>query len=219
MLKSGPSDPPESLCHHFDSKPAMDSSHTVNVPDFGLTRYPNIMRLLAQITSSAAKRTAMVERISMFLSTFAENSELETTANSMLRVSIQISFLHSEILLAVGTMQRRMATYVAGNYQDQTLLRVILLADRTLDGTSSDLQRLETTFSELQASISLVTLSNPSTLSVHTQTGSSEWIERLIVTIRNSLSILHNWKCFGNGLGDFLPNTDLVGGMGARRGC
>ncbi len=189
----------------------MASSHTVNVPDLGLTQYPNIMRLLAQITSSDAKRIAMVERISTFLQTFAENSELETTANSMLRVSIQMSFLHSEILLAVGTMQRRMATYVAGDCQDQNLMRVLRVGDRTLDGTNSDLQKLEMTFSELQASISLVILSNPSTLSVHTQTGSSEWIDRLIITIRNSLSILHNWRAFGNGLGDFLPSMSEVG--------
>ena len=125
-------------------------------------------------------------------------------------VSIQISFLHSEILLAVGTMQRRMATYVAGDCQDQNLMRVLRVGDRTLAGTDSDLQRLEMTFSELQASISLVILSSPSILSVHTQTGSLEWIERLMLTIQNSRLILHNWLEFGNGLGDFLPNTDQV---------
>lgn len=210
MLITGPSDPSESLCHPFVFKPDMDSSHTVNVPSLGLTRYPNIMRLLAQITSSAEKRTAMVERITMFLSTFAESTELETVANSMLRVSIQISYLHSEILLAVGTMQRRMMTFAAGDYEDRNLLRVIRAADRTLDGTNSDLQRLVTIFSELQASISLVTLSSPSTPSVHTQTGSIEWTDRLISTIQNSISILENWEHFGNGMGDTYPIISSV---------
>lgn len=183
----------------------MDSLPIPNADDSVLSQYPNISRLLVQISSSDAKRTAMVERISMFLRILKENTELETVANLMLRTSIQMSYLHAEILLAVGTMQRRMATYVEGNYEDQRLLHVMMTADATLAGTNSDLQKLETNFSELQASISLVTLSNPSTPSVHTQTGSLEWIERLIFTIRTSRLILDNYISFGNGLGETYP--------------
>ncbi|AWB14656.1 Rep [Murine feces-associated gemycircularvirus 1] len=210
MLYSGPSDPLENLCHHSDSKHDMDSLPIPNADDSVLSEYPNITRLLVQISSSAAKRTAMVERISMFLQILSESSELETVANSMLRTSIQISFLHSEILLAVGTMQRRMATFVAGNYEDQNLLEVLKEADKTMDGTDSELQSLGTSFSELRASISLVTWSNPSTASVHTQTGSLEWIDRLMCTIQNSRSVIHNWMAFGNGLGSFLPVANMV---------
>nr|QRV61606.1 Rep [Gemykibivirus sp.] len=197
----------------------MDCLPIPNADNSVLSEYPNITRLLVQISSSAAKRTAMVERISMFLQILSESSELETVANSMLRASIQISFLHAEILLAVGTMQRRMATYVAGNYEDQNLLEVLMQADATLAGTNSELQRLETSFSELQASISLVTLSNPSTPSVHTQTGSLEWIDRLMYTIRNSRSTLDNWIHFGNGMGSWLPLANMVSIAPYTLGC
>lgn len=205
MLIPGPSDPSESLCHHSDSKPDMASSPIPNADVSGHNRYPNTLRLWVQIISSAEKRTRMVERISMFLRTFAENTELETIANSMLRVSIQTSFLHSEILLAVGTMQRRMATYVLENCRDQMMKEVLEAGQQTLDGTHSELQRLEMIFSELRASISLVILSSPSTPSLHTQTGSLEWIERLIFTIRTSRLILDNYINFGNGLGETYP--------------
>lgn len=197
----------------------MDSLPIPNADDSVLSQYPNISRLLVQISSSDAKRTAMVERISMFLRILKENTELETVANLMLRTSIQMSYLHAEILLAVGTMQRRMATYVEGNYEDQRLLHVMMTADATLAGTNSDLQKLETNFSELQASISLVTLSNPSAHSVHTQTGSSEWIDNLISTLRNSRSILDNWIHFGNGLGNWMPQDNLVSIAPYTLGC
>ena len=88
----------------------------------------------------------MVERISMFLRILNESSELETVANLMLRTSIQISYLHAEILLAVGTMQRRMATYVLENCQDQMMEEVLDAGQQTLAGTHSDLQKLEMIF-------------------------------------------------------------------------
>lgn len=197
----------------------MDYLHIPNADNSVLSEYPNITRLSVQISSSAAKRTAMVERICMFLQILRESTVHEIVANSMLRTSIQISFLHAEILLAVGTMQRRMATYVAGNYDDQNLLDVLRRADGTLDGTNCDLQRLETNFSELRASISLVILSNPSTPSVHTQTGSLEWIDHLMSTIQNSRSILDNWIHFGNGMGDWLPPDNLVSIAPCTFGC
>lgn len=152
----------------------------------------------------------MVGRIYTLSSIFAESTELETCANSMLRVSIQISFLQSEVLVAVGITQRKMATYVAGAYEDQNLARVLMLNDRMLDGTYSETHQLERSFLNLRRRIFSAISSNHSIHSLHTQIGSLEWIDHLIVTLANTRSILHNMVTFGNGLGDIYPGTRLV---------
>ena len=187
----------------------MDYSPTRNVDNSVHRQSWSYSRLSQQIVSSAEKRTAMVGRIYMLSSIFAESTELETCANSMLRVSIQISFLQSEVLVAVGITQRKMATYVAGACADQNLARVLMLNDRMLDGTNSEMHQLERSFLNLRQRIFSAISSNHSIHSLHTQIGSLEWIDHLIVTLANTRSILHNMVRFGNGLGEHLSGNQI----------
>ncbi len=153
-------------------------------------------------TSSAERSIRMMVRISMFLLTLDDATTLETIANSMLRGSIQTSNLVSEAYEQVGTMQRKMAIFVAGNFNDHQLQDAMKHSDKMMAGTISEMQILKKSFGVLRENISSKIWSNHSTASMHTQSGTIEWIDHLTFTLQNCISTYQNMVHFGNGSGD-----------------